>query len=320
MDYVKYIEGYPAEQNLTTITGVARSTGGLACNCGLTLAKLDPSLPVKVIGVVGEDEAGEYVLGQLAKHGSLNLSRVKRQGTTSYTDVMTDATSGKRTFFHYRGSNALLAPEHFDMEGLDASILHIGYILLLDSLDAPDPEYPSAMCRVLDSARKAGISTSIDVVSEDGGRFERLVPPALQYVDYCVINELEASRTTGIPLRDSAGRLLDEKMASACERLMDMGVGRWAVIHAPELSCAMGRGGAFVRERSWKIPEGFKISSVGAGDAFAAGILYGAYSGWSLEKSLHIAGAVAAYSLSGAGACDAIIQLPELLLKMEAWQ
>jgi sugar/nucleoside kinase (ribokinase family) len=320
VDYVKYIEGYPAEQTLTTIKGVERSTGGLACNCGLTLAKLDPELPVKVIGVLGGDEAGEYVLGRLAGHRSLDLSRVVRQGATSYTDVMTDAASGKRTFFHYRGSNALLAPEHFDMAGLGVSILHIGYILLLDSLDAPDPEYPSAMCRVLDSAQKAGIRTSIDVVSEDGGRFEQLVPPALKYVDYCIINELEASRTTGIPLRDVTGRLLDENLADACGRLMDMGVGRWAVVHAPELSCGVQRGGAFVREQSWKIPEGFKISSVGAGDAFAAGILYGAYSGWSLEKSLHIAGAVAAYSLSGAGGCDAIIPLPELLLKMEAWQ
>jgi sugar/nucleoside kinase (ribokinase family) len=273
-----------------------------------------------VIGVVGDDEAGEYVLERLAGHGSLDLSRVARQGATSYTDVMTDAASGKRTFFQYRGSNALLAPEHFDMANLDATILHIGYILLLDSLDASDSEYPTAMCRVLDCARNAGISTSIDVVSEDGDRFGKVVQPALEYVDYCIINELEASRTTGIPLRDENGRLLDENLAPACQKLMDMGVGRWAVIHAPELSCGLQRGASFVQERSWRSPEGFKKSSVGAGDAFAAGILYGAYSGWSLEKSLHIAGAIAAFSLSGAGACDSIIPLPELLERMEAWQ
>ena len=61
VDYIKYIESYPAVQTLTTITGSSHSTGGLACNCTLTLARLDGLLPVKVIGLVGEDEAGEFI-------------------------------------------------------------------------------------------------------------------------------------------------------------------------------------------------------------------------------------------------------------------
>ena len=319
VDHIKYIESYPAEQALTTITEMTSSTGGLCCNCVLALARLDPALPVKAIGIVGGDEAGDYILRQFAGYPSVDTSRIRRQGHTSYTDVMTESSTGKRTFFHYRGANALLSPEHFDFEKLDADILHIGYILLLDSLDAPDPEYPTAMCRVLDAAQKAGVRTSIDVVSEDGARFSKLVPPALRYTDYCIINELEASRTTGVPLR-GGDKLLEENLPAACQKLMDMGVGKWVIIHTPELSCGMERGGGYLRERSWEIPEGFKKSSVGAGDAFASGILYGAYHGRGLEASLHTAGAVAAYSLSGAGACDAIRPLPELLKEMEGYQ
>ena len=365
VDFIKYIESYPAPQMLTTITDVSRTTGGLCCNCVLTLAKLDPGLPVKAIGLVGGDDAGGYILSRFAEHPSVDVSRILKRGATSYTDVMTVQSTVARTFFHYRGSNALLAPEHFDFGALDADILHIGYILLLDSLDAPDSDYPTAMCRVLDAAQKAGIRTSIDVVSEEGERFTKLVPPALQYVDYCIINEIEASRTTGIALRGagacgavgaadtSANGMADtgagagaggkadanvigatdtgagaaaadtplaENLQAACRALMDMGVGRWVVIHMPELSCGLERGGAFVREPSWKIPDGFKKSSVGAGDAFASGILYGAYNGWTLAKSIHIAGAVAAYSLSGMGASDAIKPLPELLNEMNIFQ
>lgn len=321
VDFIKYIDNYPKPQMLTSITGMSRSTGGLCCSVTLDLARLDPSLPVKAIGLVGADEAGDYILSQFAAHPSIDASRVKRQGATSYTDVMTEKDTGARTFFHYRGSNALLGPEHFDFNGLDAGILHIGYILLLDALDAPDAEYPTAMCRVLDMARKAGVRTSIDVVSEDGERFAKLVPPALRYADYCIINEIEASRTTGVELRDGAsGGVMQASLPEACRRLMDMGVGKWVVIHMPEMSCGLERGGVYYEEPSWRLPDGFIKSSVGAGDAFAAGILYGAYNGWAIAKSIHIAGAVAAYSLSGQGACDSIRPLPELLAEMESYQ
>ena len=351
VDYIKYIEAYPAPQSLAAITHMERSVGGLVCNCALALAKLDPGLPIKAIGVVGQDEAGDFVLSRLGAAPSIDTSGIARMGSTAYTDVMTDARAGQRTFFTYNGANSLLTPESFDFAALadGIGILHIGYILLLDGLDAPDGEYPTAMCRALDSAREAGMQTSIDVVSEDGGRFAQLVPPALKYADYCIINENEASRTTGIPLRaasgdgghgcnggdggignnsgnggnigtDSNGAVLEENLPAACEKLMGMGVGRWAVIHMPEMYCGLERGGAFVMERSWKIPEGFLKSPVGAGDAFASGVLYGARSGWSLARSLHAAGAVAAYSLSGAGGGDSLKPLAELMEEMEGWQ
>lgn len=317
VDNIKYVETYPSPHTLTTITKAARSTGGLVCNCILTLARLDSGLPLKAIGIVGNDEAGGYILNQLSAFPSVDISAILREESTSYTDVMTEISGGGRTFFQYRGANALLCPGHFDFDKLEADILHIGYILLLDSLDCPDAEYPTAMCRVLAQAKSKGIATSIDVVSEDSQRFSRLVPPALAYTDYCVINEIEAGRTVGIHLRNQQGAVQRENLRIVCERLLEMGVGRWVIIHMPELSCGMERDGAYIEEESWQIPAGFKKSSVGAGDAFASGILYGAYNEWSMEKSIHIAGAIAAYSLSGEGAADSIIPLPDLLSTME---
>jgi len=317
VDDVKYVEAFPPRHTLMTITHSVRSTGGLACNCLIDLARLDPALPLKAIGIVGEDETGDFIIRQLAAHPSIDTSRILRRGSTSYTDVMTEPDGG-RTFFHYRGANALMKPEHFDFDSLEADIIHMGYILLLDGLDAGDPEYPTAMCRVLDSAQKAGIATSIDVVSEHGDRFNKLIPPALAYTDFCIINEIEASLTVGLPLRESNGNLLEQNLAEVCSSLMGLGVGRWVVLHMPELSCGLERGGGFIIERSWSLPEGFIRSSVGAGDAFASTVLYSAYRGWGLRDALCYAGAVAAFSLSGAGACDAIGRLPDIMAKMEA--
>ena len=319
VDQIKFVETYPAPGTLTTITEMTRAIGGLACNCVVDMARLDPSVPLKVLGIAGEDEAGDYILRQLSQYPSIDVSGILREGNTSYTDVITQS-DGNRTFFHFRGTNAIFGPEHFDFSKLEADILHIGYILLLDRLDSPDEKYPTAMCRVLDKAKAHGIETSIDVVSEDSDRFSAIVAPALRYADYCIINEIEAARTTGIELRDG-DTALEENLLPCLRKLADFGVAKWAVIHMPEMSCGYdSRNDEYFMEPSWKIPPGFKRSSVGAGDAFAGGILYGAYNGWDLRKSLQTAGAIAAYSLSGLGASDAIKPLEEIMAEMETYQ
>ena len=319
LDQIKFVETYPAPGTLTTITEMTRAMGGLVCNCVVDMARLDSSIPLKVIGIAGEDDAGDYILQQLSQYQNIDTSAILREGSTSYTDVITQQ-DGSRTFFHFRGTNAILGPEHFDFCTLEADILHIGYILLLDRLDSPDGNYPTAMCRLLEEAKAHGIETSIDVVSEDSDRFSAIVAPALRYADYCIINEIEAARTTGIELR-RGDTLLEENLPPCLRKLVDFGVAKWAVIHMPEMSCGYdSRNGEYFMEPSWKIPPGFKRSSVGAGDAFASGILYGAYNGWDLRKSLRTAGAIAAYSLSGLGASDAIKPLEDIMVEMAAYQ
>jgi hypothetical protein len=64
--------------------------------------------------------------------------------------------SGERTFFSYGGANNEFAPEHIDISELKCKILHIGYILLLDSFDAKDDEYGTVMARFLKAVKEKG--------------------------------------------------------------------------------------------------------------------------------------------------------------------
>src|SRR4029078_13429583 len=120
---------------------------------------------------------------------------------TSYTDVMTEKEGGRRTFFHMRGANALWDGSDLSFSRVKARIFHLGYLLLLDSLDAPDAKFGTKAARLLAEAQAAGVMTSVDVVSEDSDRFARIVNPALKHVDYCILNEVEAGRTTGFKVR-----------------------------------------------------------------------------------------------------------------------
>ncbi|HSK68932.1 MAG TPA: carbohydrate kinase family protein, partial [Candidatus Limnocylindria bacterium] len=61
VDQVKEIEAYPQPGNLTTIKAVSRTVGGLVPNCLLALRALDPVLPLEAVGLVGNDEPGDWL-------------------------------------------------------------------------------------------------------------------------------------------------------------------------------------------------------------------------------------------------------------------
>ena len=59
-----------------------------------------------------------------------------------------------------------------------------------------------------------------------------------------------------------------------------MGVNDLVVIHAPEGGYAMDRSRKYYQQESLKLPDGYIKGTVGAGDAFCAGILYSLYKEW----------------------------------------
>lgn len=305
VDHIKVIDSYPKEGNLSSILSLDKSVGGAPTNVSINLSKMDSTIPLKVIGVIGDDGDGQYVVDILEQNG-IDTDQIKIDPAmgTSFTDVMTVESTGDRTFFHHRGANQVLNVEHFDFSRIDSRILHLGYALLLDALDGEDEEYGTVMARVLSMAQEQGIKTSLDVVSENSDRFSRVVPHSLKYCNYFIVNEFEASLTTGIMDRDEEGELIFDNMKKMCERLLAMGVNDMVVIHAPEGGFAMEEGGNYYVQPSLKLPEGYIKGAVGAGDAFCAGILYSIYRGWDTQRALEIAVSSAACCLSHINAID----------------
>ncbi len=297
--------GWPKQGQLVHIQdGISRSTGGAVCNVIIDLAKLDPEMRLYAMGRNGKDAEGDLVMRQLGCYPNIDTQNVICDGISAFTLVLSDQISKERTFFTYLGANARFVEEDIDWDKLDCDILHIGYILLLNALDQEDAEYGSKMARLLHRAQQRGIKTSIDVVSEASDRFGRLVPPALKYTDYCIINEIEASQTTGIPLRDGEDRLIRENLPACLKRMKEMGVSTWAVIHSPEGGFGLDENDNYVERESLHLPEGYIKGSVGAGDAFCAGVLCGAEHGEGLAEAIELGIASAAASLSEANSTD----------------
>ncbi len=302
VDEVKIIDTYPTVEKLANIQSQTLGTGGAPYNVLVDLSRLGATFPLSAAGLVGADARGESNLTECRELKiDTRFLKTTNKAPTSYTDVMTESGNGRRTFFHYRGANALWDGSDIDLSKSKAKLLHLGYLLLLDALDQPDKKYGTRGAALLAKAQDAGFKTSVDVVTEDSDRYAKFVAPALKYTDYLIVNEHEAGRISGFKIRQADGALDTVSLRHAAGALLQMGIRELVVIHFPEGAFARTRKGEDVWQSSLKVPQKHIAGSAGAGDAFAAGVLMGLHEGWELAKCLQTAVCVAAASLSEPG-------------------
>ena len=305
VDSVKMLPSWPERSMLVNVSSVKRSVGGCVSNTAIDLKRLDPSIEVRATAKIGDDEPGAFAVETLSQAGVDTSGVVAVEGAeTSAVDCLTLEKTGERTFLCLKGAGALLSPDDFDIVSLDCDIFHLGYLLLLDGMDAPDAEYGTKAARLLAGVQAKGIKTSVDIVSEQSDRFARIVRPALKHCDYCVVNEIEASRATGVDKEDMRG---------LCEGLFALGVRECAVVHRPEGAAALDRKEGFSSVGSLDLPNGWIVGATGAGDAFCAGMLYSFLRGVPPEDGMRLASCAAACNLSAAGSVDGARPLAETL-------
>jgi sugar/nucleoside kinase (ribokinase family) len=319
VDKLKFIEKYPTPGNLTSIVREETGLGGCAHNVLVDLAKMKTGLPLFAGGCVGNDANGDYVMNEIQKNSlDFRYMNVISGISTSYTDVMIPLDGSSRTFFHNRGANALLDVEHFENIDVPAKIFHLGYLLLLDKLDADEEEYGVKAARILRHLQQKGYKTSIDVVSEEGHRFRNVIFPCLPYVDYMIVNEIEAGECFGKSLRDANGKILIDKVKEAVRFLLDKGVNEVCVVHFPEGGYAANKKGEEHFEASIQVGKNEIVSPVGAGDAFCAGMLYMLHEEKSLREALIFANTSARFNLlhsSSAGGAPTLKEINEFITK-----
>lgn len=314
IDNVKIVDVYPKEEKLANILRESTSNGGAPYNVLKAISKMGFQFPLKGIGAIGNDERGDYILNE-CRELQIDSSQIKKveDSNTSYTDVMTVNGTGKRTFFHSRGANAFLDESYFNFSGSKAKIFHLGYLLLLDKLDCFGADGLTGAAKVLEKARQCGMITSADLVSEQSERFKTIIPLALQYVDILFVNEFEAGMLTGIEICDDEGKCSIANAYQAADSILNAGVRRWVIIHFPKGAIALNKSGEKIFQPSVKMPAEKIKGSVGAGDAFAAGVLAGVHEDWTMAKSLLLGVNAAAASLMDASSSESIVSWQECL-------
>jgi sugar/nucleoside kinase (ribokinase family) len=314
VDYVKVIDVFPEEEKLVNILSESSCNGGSAYNVIMDLVKLQANFPLSGVGLVGDDDRGNQIINYCQSQG-INTSQIRKtkKAYTSYTDVMSVKGTGKRTFFHQRGANALLDISDFDFSVSGDKIFHLGYLLLLDRLDIIEADGTTRASKVLKNAKQHGLVTSVDIVSERSDRFKDVIPSSLPYIDYLFVNEYEAGMITGIKTIDASGSIILKGCYDAALKLLAMGVNKWVILHFPEGVIAISRSGESHYQPSIQIPADKVVGASGAGDAFAAGVLIGVHNNQDMKDCLALGVGAAASSLFESTSSDGVLPSTECL-------
>lgn len=318
-DIIKIVDAWPAEEQVAQILETSRQGGGSAHNLGVDIKRLDPDMPVEAIGLLGHDAAGDFLMQQIQTAG-IESTQIHRtaQTSSSFTDVISDSRTGKRTFFHHRGSSDLLTPEHFDFSKTRGKILHLGLLGLHRALDEPWQDEPSGWVAVLKAAREYGLLCNLELVSIDPRRLREVVRPCLDLIDLLVINEYELGALADMPVTGEDLTIDADRVIAAARYVMSISGMELLVVHYPQHAIALHKSTAdeeirIVQRNSFAVPDSLVAGAVGAGDAFAAGLLYAVHENWSLDCALELAHAVAAASLRAADTVSAVESFADCL-------
>lgn len=316
VDRVHRLSYWPEQGNLAHILDQDQGVGGGAANVAIDLASFGFAAPIAAAGTIGCDADGTFVRACLEARsietgGLIGLA----DRATAHTLVMT-VPGQSRTFFYHGGANDALHDAHVDPHAYAQRgfrLFYLGYLMLLPGLDRIDDAGLTGAARLLQRASEAGLTTCVDFVSSEDPAFAASVAAALPHCDHLIINEMEASRATGIAVREAGGALIAAGLQAAAEALVAAGVRRSVILHAPECSLWLARGEDALVTPSIRVPPEAIVSPVGAGDAFCAAILHGLHAGWTAGKTALLAHLAAAHCLSGATATDGIPSMAVLL-------
>ncbi|MGE4632677.1 MAG: carbohydrate kinase family protein [Planctomycetota bacterium] len=263
---------------------VSLALGGCAANAATGLARLGQ--PVLLCGAVGDDDLGNFVRRELSNEGvDLHNLRVESESPTGVSFVI-NVEGQDRRFISATGANDEAWPEHFDIDQLKAAtaVSFHGYGLA----KRPNVEDVES---ILQSARKAGATTVLDVIVIPGEDLlpdlERLLP----LVDVFLPNDDEARRLTGTDDPHQAALQLQSLGAQT----VVVTCGERGAVWADTEGC--GEIGA---------PQVDEIDGTGCGDAFAAGWIDATLRGADLEQKLLSACAMGALTAAAEGAIDGL--------------
>ncbi|HLO28368.1 MAG TPA: carbohydrate kinase family protein [Anaerolineales bacterium] len=251
--------------------------------CGAKRLGLD----VAFIGVCGEDVFGSFMLNEMQKRNVDVSNVIVRPGEQTGFSVILNQEADRAILTYPGLMPALHAEDISDTLLRRARHIHVASYFLQTNLQ---PGMPALFRR----AHSLGLTTSLDTnydPSEKWLGFDEL----LSVTDIFFPNKTEALSITGTNDVESAGKQLANR-----SKLVAIKLGRdGAVLQANDQMISVQ-----------SIPVNI-VDTIGAGDAFDAGFLYGYLNRWDLEKTLRLAVVCGALSTQAQGGTAAQPTLEE---------
>ena len=319
LDRNRKIDAWPREDSVGIAWGLEERGGGPACNLAVDIKRLDPSISVETIGLIGNDDAGRKLLAEADGAGlERRQMHVSDEAPTHSTEAFISQVSGLRTHISDLGVSAFLSPDHFDFSHTSARFMHLGLPGIHPKMDAAWQGDENGWVTVLKAARRAGLETNLELCTVTPERLRDLILPCLPHLDTLIVNDSEIGALAEmVTVRD--GRTDVEACINASVGILGQGAMRLVTVHFPDGAITVSRDGGQAFVPSVRVPPEAIVGPNGAGDAFAAGFMYGLHENWPIEECLGLGHAAAACSLRTAGTTDGVVSWRECLDIARQW-
>jgi sugar/nucleoside kinase (ribokinase family) len=320
VDFNKSIARWPDEDTSNEVLAIDRQNGGSGSNMALDLKRLDPDFPVEAMGVVGDDDLGRFLFHQCDARGINRAAlHARPNGATMSVDAFNVEANGRRTHFYHQGVAAEMTPDDFDFSSTTAKILHLGLPGAHKAMDRPWHDEANGWVAVLRKARAVGLSANLELMTTRAERLAELGRPCLPHLDYLIVNDYEIGALAGRETRRADGSTDPAAVARAIGDVLALGSMRWAAAHFPQGAVVGGRDGSRVALGSVALPASAIVGANGAGDAFAAGMLYGLHEQWPIVQCLELGHACAAASMRAVSTTAGVGTVSECRALAKQW-
>jgi sugar/nucleoside kinase (ribokinase family) len=244
---------------------------------------------VGFIGVCGEDIFGKFMLDALQENG-VDVSNIILipDGQTGLSVILNRGVD--RAVLTFAGLiNALKSDDVTDDLLNQTRHLHVSSYFLQTALQV-------GLADLFRRSKSHGVTTSLDLNWDPIGEWRR-PDEVLQDTDVFLLNENEAMAITGASFVDTALQIL-----SVRSKLVVIKRGSYGAL------ARQGEKSAFIPALSLQV-----VDTVGAGDTFDAGFLYGWLNDWPLERALKLAIVCGSLSTRAAGGTTAQPTLAEAI-------
>jgi len=257
------------------VNGYGLEMGGSACIFACQTAKL--GLATTGVGSIGPDSFGEFMLDCLKGDG-VDISHIRKNEEKTALTLCLNKDGGDRSILTYMGAMDTVQGSWLEELLPQTRHLHICSYYLLKSLQA---EYPE----ILKKAKELGVTVSLDTNWDPEENWDGGIKKVLPYVDIFLPNENELMLITG---KDNIQDAL-----SYAGKLMPI----IAVKCGADGAYAYCKGDVYKRD-AMKITV---ADTVGAGDSFNGGFIYGFLNGLPMEDCLQAGTTCGSLNASKAG-------------------
>jgi sugar/nucleoside kinase (ribokinase family) len=245
-------------------------------------------LKTAFVGVCGADIFGQFMLAEMNKRKvDTNHVVVIPDGATGFSVILNQGVD--RAILTYPGLIAALKQEDITDEILGQTRhLHVASYFIQDSLRP-------GLKTLFERAHQLGVSTSIDTNYDPTEKWEGVLE-LLPKTDIFFPNEKEALSIARTSELNVAIQTLSEKCGIV-------------VVKRGSKGATLCSGGKILNAPSMPVKV---IDTVGAGDSFDAGFIYGFIQQLGLEKTLRVANLCGAFSTRGPGGTSSQADLTQV--------